>query len=872
MYWAAKLLDLALGGVALGLGTDVGHVRRTAQARLADANPLRAISANHDLLRALRIAWVRAALDVLDHALLCARAPQARAEADELERFDDLARPALRALRSAAFNRSAHPGDSVVDAALLPVLDGSTGALALDGRSGAMAVDALFAPALAALAHWPVAEIPPRVLQVAVQGVPLPGHRGAEGVLRPFGELVFAEFADLIKDPKKYPQASIAFQNALAEGARELAGRTLGLAQGIDAKLDQALAGVDALQALRQGLVDEAQQLQALRSEMAQVPAQTVQLLMDRLHGDGALTGIDQRTLISLAQRLTTDEVRDVDRAVRELQHAVELAAGVVAPTARQSDDRFVEALRQRVAERTRAGDIDAAVDLLDDALADLQRQEDEMRAALRRSRLAVLDAAVQQELLRRDAYAAARRLEARAAVQDAQRPAQSAALRERAEAFFREGVDRGLGLSLQVARELERRAIEHAEYAGERAAAEGRLAEVLLAIGDREVDDASLAEAVALRRAQVDRLADGADGVLGRAARHGLAHALQLLGTRRGDEAMLQQALALQREVLLQTRREDDPGAWADAQGVLGRVLYTLGARRSDAALLQAAAVAFGQALEVRTRAAAPQRWARLQATLGIALGMLARIDGSQVTRQRAIAAFREVLKEFSRERTPIEWARAQNNLGIELLMLGQQAADAALLEQAAAALRASLSVYDDDNRPVLWAMAQHNLGGTLIELGGLRKDPELFEQAVTALRLAARHFDREHSPVYWSAAHSDLANALALAGRHRQSLSMLLEAERCARAAIDVRRQSGSVLELAVSDINLGEVLLVRAELFADALAGRAALDCFDRALAQLSAERMPVDHQIACDRRERALVALAAIPPTGGPPVST
>ncbi len=52
------------------------HWKKRALGRVADRNPFRNISANHDLARAVRIAWVEAALEVLD-------APKGQADASD---------------------------------------------------------------------------------------------------------------------------------------------------------------------------------------------------------------------------------------------------------------------------------------------------------------------------------------------------------------------------------------------------------------------------------------------------------------------------------------------------------------------------------------------------------------------------------------------------------------------------------------------------------------------------------------------------------------------------------------------------------------------------------------------------------------------
>src|SRR5262249_28909698 len=93
------------------------------------------------------------------------------------------------------------------------------------------------------------------------------------------------------------------------------------------------------------------------------------------------------------------------------------------------------------VAERTRAGDFDRGADAVDEALAELDRREAARRAALLRSHRALLEAGVQQDLLRRDAFAVARREEAIAALEAPTLPTQAPLFLEREAHYLNEGL-----------------------------------------------------------------------------------------------------------------------------------------------------------------------------------------------------------------------------------------------------------------------------------------------------------------------------------------------------------------------------------------------------------------------------------------------
>lgn len=70
MNWLEKLGDLMVVGGFSGVIASAlpQHIQRRARERLSDLNPYNVISGNHDLTRAARLAWVRAALDVLKAA------------------------------------------------------------------------------------------------------------------------------------------------------------------------------------------------------------------------------------------------------------------------------------------------------------------------------------------------------------------------------------------------------------------------------------------------------------------------------------------------------------------------------------------------------------------------------------------------------------------------------------------------------------------------------------------------------------------------------------------------------------------------------------------------------------------------------------
>gem|GEM_PF-5448966 len=212
MDFAGKIVDLMCGAIGPAAARMVpSRVRNQVLARVTDHNPFAVLAGNHDLIRAVRIAWVEAALEVLKAA--AEETDRETVETGNRAEFDRIARKiadirrTVEAVRDHAFDRRNTAGGNPIDNHIRTVLHG-TPELAAPGSHGAVAEPLTrdFIPTLAALTG-PEAEIPPSVRRIARDG--LPTHDGK--ARRDFGELVFAAFAELIKDPTRYPQARVAF-------------------------------------------------------------------------------------------------------------------------------------------------------------------------------------------------------------------------------------------------------------------------------------------------------------------------------------------------------------------------------------------------------------------------------------------------------------------------------------------------------------------------------------------------------------------------------------------------------------------------------------------------------------------------------------
>jgi len=613
----------------------------------------------------------------------------------------------------------------------------------------------------------------------------------------------------------------------------------------------QADVLLDTLRELLSGLDELRHGQRAIRDDVSALPDAIVGRIVAQLDARGVArkaqeAGLERQAMIRIAGRLRPDENLDFDQAVVEVEHAVGIALEVIARGERGGKlDALVEAVLRRLAATTRAGDFDRGSRDVDDALRELARREAEQVDAMRRSRTALLEAGIEQDTLRRDAAAVARRIEALVAVaQPGERPAWTPAFRQRRDALYQEGRDKGINFSLEVAAALARRMLDTARDSDERGVAGNLLGIASRVLGERESGTARLEQAVEAYRAALLEYTRERVKLNWSATQNNLGNALWALGGRESGTARLEQAVAAYRAALEERTRERMPLDWATTQNNLGNALATLGERESGTARLEQAVAAYRAALLERTRERVPLDWAATQNGLGTALWRLGARESGTARLGQAVEVYRAALEERTRERVPLDWAMTQNNLGVALQALGERESGTARLEQAVVACRAALLERTRERVPLDWATTQNNLGNALQRLGERESGTARLEQAAEAYRAALQEYTRERVPLDWAMTQNNLGVALRALGERESGTARLQQAVEAYRAALEERTRERVPLDWAMTQNNLGLALQALGARESGTARLEQAVEAYRAALPERTRERVPLD----------------------------
>jgi tetratricopeptide (TPR) repeat protein/pimeloyl-ACP methyl ester carboxylesterase len=532
----------------------------------------------------------------------------------------------------------------------------------------------------------------------------------------------------------------------------------------------------------------------------------------------GEAAAVERQTIIELARRLKPNEALNVDQAVTEVTAAVDRYLDLERKGASPSNlGDLVHAVYAEIAERNRHGDFDGAAQVADKAFAELQRAEAERREASMRSSIAILQAGLEEQLLRRDAATAAQRVRMMA---ELEHPDDAAArfstLRGTFDIFFRDGKDKGVNLNLEVAIEIARLAQASAYDRESRGTALEYLGLALTVLGERETGTAHLEQAVAALQAALDGRTRDRDPLTWAMAQTNLGNALQALGGRERNTERLKGAIEAFHSVLQVYTLEREPLEWARTQNNLGIALSSLGQLEDDTTRLEQAVEAFRSALQVYTREREAPLWAKAQNNLGsarMALGALlielGELECGTAHLENAIEAFDSLLQERTRQREPLGRADTQLNRGIALRILGERDTNSARLQQAVKAFRSALLEYTDEREPRQRATTQDNLGDALRMLAEREGNRTRWEQAIKAFRSALLGYTREREPRHWASTQHKLGSALTALGEREDNTAHLEEAVEAFHSALQVHTREREPLDWARTQTGLAGAL---------------------------------------------------------------
>ena len=360
---------------------------------------------------------------------------------------------------------------------------------------------------------------------------------------------------------------------------------------------------IDQLDArLEQGLTEQDQRLKALES-----------LLVSSLQASGQedsarAQGVSETALLRLASRIAGD-VTNPTQAIRELEFAVDLAMSVQqAPEAKGAP---LDPVLGRVSDLSAQGQFGEAADTIEQALA-------RETAAHQARTTTLLEAAVQQDILRRDAPAAANHL-IRLSDTKAGGHATFGVLTTLYMDWFVKARDRGLLIDLLIGEELARAMLTRADGAAEKGRALNFLGVMCHLRGERISGASALLAAVAaFEEAQIywGRAQFPADWAK---AQMNLANSQHALAQRDPGNERLDRAIAAYEIALGARDRQEEPEAWAQTAMNMCTALRTQAEGARDVQLATRARDLALDALSIRTREANPDAWATTQLNLGM-------------------------------------------------------------------------------------------------------------------------------------------------------------------------------------------------------------------------------------------------------------
>lgn len=567
---------------------------------------------------------------------------------------------------------------------------------------------------------------------------------------------------------------------------------------------------------------------------------------------------LEQRGMVKkLAQRFG-GRVEDFDTAYRELERAVGVAAALqdAADLPSNTDDQ-VRAVVAEMAKQNAFGDFDGAAQTVDNALERIEAEK---------SRL--LDAAVDQEILRRNAPGVAQRLWEKLQLEVQDRAKQFVALQYLSNAWYERGRDQGLSFDAEVAIELATISCSISATAEQLAVSKINIGLSLQIIGERESRPDRLENAISVyKSAPAQQIRKTAPSVWA-TIKNNLGIALTILGKRERDTFRLEAAVSVFQEALQERTKETVPELWADTQNNLGMAFSIIGEREKGTARLERAVSAYRAALDIRIRDL------KVEVNLGNTLRALGQRESGTARLEEAVLVHREVVKTISPHQSRINWATAQIALANSLSCLGEREESLERLEEALSAYNAALEVFERDQFPLDWAMIHNNLGNALQVLSRREGGTRRLIEAEAAYLAALEEWTHDRVPLEWAKAQKNLGDVLQLVGQGESGTQRLEEAQVAYNAALKVYTRAQMPLDWAITQIALSGIWVrlfdksFRTDLEASIAYLESAESCLSAALeiVQESGETRYVE---ACNKNlelisdRRVTLALAALP---------
>lgn len=906
MVWTEKLI----GTVVKGLPTLIKLVpewrKKNVAARLNDHNLFASLGANDDLLRVLRIAWIEAALEVNKSVLTACKSFEGDGQTTVIGTFSGIFKEKLIELRAATFDRGKSLEGSLIDDHFELVLLNAPTTLIGNGSEIADPLTRDFGEIAAAIVGCQPSDVPALYTQIAAAGI----FTRLSTVQQTFGDLVFLVFVETIQAPNKYPEAGKAFQMTVSSLGVKLGRQCLKTLEGIDERIDQMLDRLDDLPGaggLQTWLEDVetgcVQRLESISAEVrvigskvdegisaaSEQSAQTQEALSQILEFvKGQQSGSDSpapdKAILALVKPLFPDFLRNQSQAYKELEFAVSILKEIRATGATvHYRDRLVTDTMAGVRESIEAGELAHGAEVIEEALASLDKQEADTRESINRQRAELLDASIKQHTLLRDTQRVADDLVKLISLDNPNGLALSEALMKERDAYFSKGEVHDSNFPLEVAIELSRKCVAEASddsarceallwlgkslavlgervshdgplrqaelafreaatasgtsYPGAHAHAQSGLASVLLTLGTRDSSSDLLLEAVDRFNAPLQYFSEVGDVLMVAIVRSNLGAALRLAGERESGVARLREAVSCLQDAVLEPAFGRQPREWGTAQNNLGNALRVLGEREHSVSLLQQSVQAFRVALLERTQSS-PLHWGITQNDLAGALFSLGEHTDNLDFFHQADEAYQAALSKMPREQVPLEWAATHHNLASLYFQLALRDRDSNWLE---AALAAALSALEERTRqrvPLDWARTVNAQANVLLEMGDRGDDSLLIEQAVDAYENSLE-CTQASAPREWAMTKHNLGNAFLTLADFDESTECLHRAIEAYQDALLVRTVESDPVAWAKTTAWIGHTFFYLAGRGGEKRHMEQALESYRRALPHLSSK---------------------------------